>query len=50
MSPIKDEIEAKEEGQDGNPEAILARGNRQLERGLKSRHIQFLALGRDFPM
>lgn len=34
------------EKQDVNPEAILAQGSsQQLERGLKSRHIQFLALG-----
>lgn len=34
------------EKQDINPEAILAQGSsQQLERGLKSRHIQFLALG-----
>ncbi|KAE8450359.1 hypothetical protein EG329_006433 [Mollisiaceae sp. DMI_Dod_QoI] len=28
-----------------NPEFNLANGNKQLERGLQSRHIQFLALG-----
>jgi len=29
-----------------NPEYNLATGHNQLERGLKSRHIQFLALGK----
>lgn len=28
-----------------NPEFSLAADNEQLQRGLKSRHIQFLALG-----
>lgn len=28
-----------------NPEFDLTKGENQLERGLKSRHIQFLALG-----
>ena len=28
-----------------NPEYNLTHGHNQLERGLKSRHIQFLALG-----
>ena len=36
----------KRQEEDTNPEAILAQGStQQLERGLKSRHIQFLALG-----
>jgi len=35
----------KTEQQETNPEYNLARGHNQLERGLKSRHIQFLALG-----
>ncbi len=42
-SDIKYENEVKEEGP--NPEYNLARDHNQLERGLKSRHIQFLALG-----
>jgi yeast amino acid transporter len=45
-------IEQKEEGvfKEGvtNPEFNLADPRKQLERGLKSRHIQFLALG-SFP-
>jgi amino acid transporter len=36
--------EIKSEEQE-NPEFNLATGQNQLERGLKSRHIQFLALG-----
>ncbi|KAI9052380.1 hypothetical protein LZ554_003730 [Drepanopeziza brunnea f. sp. 'monogermtubi'] len=40
---LSDELKA--ESQDGNPEFNLATGHNQLERGLKSRHIQFLALG-----
>jgi len=32
-----------------NPEFNLAQQNDQLERGLKSRHIQFLALGTSHP-
>jgi amino acid permease len=40
----------KAEQQETNPEYNLApgRGQNQLERGLKSRHIQFLALGMAF--
>lgn len=45
-------IEQKEDGvfKEGvtNPEFNLADPRKQLERGLKSRHIQFLALG-SFP-
>lgn len=48
----KDDYEFKGEEQDlglpaasSNNEFNLARGHNQLERGLKSRHIQFLALG-----
>jgi amino acid transporter len=33
------------EEQETNTEFNLAQGHNQLERGLKSRHIQFLALG-----
>jgi amino acid permease len=33
------------EAQKLDPEFNLANGHQQLERGLKSRHIQFLALG-----
>ena len=33
-----------------NPEYNLAAGHDQLERGLKSRHIQFLALGKRHPL
>jgi yeast amino acid transporter len=32
-------------GKESNPEFNLADPRKQLERGLKSRHIQFLALG-----
>lgn len=32
-----------------NPEFNLADPRKQLERGLKSRHIQFLALGASHP-
>ncbi|RFU26414.1 hypothetical protein B7463_g9921, partial [Scytalidium lignicola] len=35
----------KSEEQEATAEYVLARGHHQLERGLKSRHIQFLALG-----
>ena len=31
-----------------NPEFLLGDPSKQLERGLKSRHIQFLALGMAF--
>jgi yeast amino acid transporter len=40
-----DSNEFKGEAQELNPEFNLANGHQQLERGLKSRHIQFLALG-----
>lgn len=43
MDPKLDD-EFKTEEQE-NPEFNLATGQNQLERGLKSRHIQFLALG-----
>ena len=33
-----------------NPEYNLTHGQNQLERGLKSRHIQFLALGMPFSL
>lgn len=42
---FKDEQAFKGEEQETNPEFNLARGQNQLERGLQSRHIQFLALG-----
>ncbi|KAH8817398.1 amino-acid permease inda1 [Xylogone sp. PMI_703] len=35
----------KAEEQETSAEYVLAKGHHQLERGLKSRHIQFLALG-----
>lgn len=35
----------KGEEQEATVEYTLAHGHNQLERGLKSRHIQFLALG-----
>jgi amino acid transporter len=46
----KDDDGFKAELQETNPEYNLApeRGQNQLERGLKSRHIQFLALGMAF--
>jgi yeast amino acid transporter len=44
MEPKYDN-EFKGEEQETNPEFNLAQGHNQLERGLKSRHIQFLALG-----
>jgi amino acid transporter len=47
MEP-KDEHEFKHEEHQANPEFNLAQRHRQLERGLKSRHIQFLALGMKF--
>jgi amino acid transporter len=44
MEPKYDhEFNSKE--QEANPEFNLSQGHSQLERGLKSRHIQFLALG-----
>ena len=46
MDP-KDDNEFKTEEQGANPEFNRAPG--QLERGLKSRHIQFLALGMGSP-
>lgn len=33
-----------------NPEYNLTHGQNQLERGLKSRHIQFLALGMPYSL
>ncbi|CZR63203.1 probable proline-specific permease (proline transport protein) [Phialocephala subalpina] len=42
---FKDEQAYKGEEQETDPEFNLARGQNQLERGLQSRHIQFLALG-----
>lgn len=44
MEP-RDEQDLKIEEQEMNPEFNLAHDQNQLERGLKSRHIQFLALG-----
>jgi amino acid permease len=46
----KDDDEFKTEEQETNPEFDLApgRGQHQLEHGLKSRHIQFLALGMEY--
>lgn len=56
MEPEKDyDLKGEQDGQvhqrdlepsaTGNDEFNLAHGHNQLERGLKSRHIQFLALG-----
>lgn len=42
--------EFKTVSQDVDPELNLATAHNQLERGLKSRHIQFLALGRYPPV
>ncbi|KAF8861805.1 hypothetical protein BDZ45DRAFT_671624 [Acephala macrosclerotiorum] len=42
---FKDEQAFKGEEQETNPEFNLTHGQNQLERGLQSRHIQFLALG-----
>jgi amino acid transporter len=38
--------EASRQGENENIEYNLANSHDQLERGLKSRHIQFLALGK----
>lgn len=45
---VKYEAEANEKARElAHDEFDLAEGNNQLERGLQSRHIQFLALGMD---
>ena len=45
MDTRYDDNALKGEESGANPEFTLAHGQNQLERGLKSRHIQFLALG-----
>lgn len=49
---MSDKEEAAYEGEErsSNPENILTNGSHQLERGLQSRHIQFLALGIPFQL
>lgn len=44
-TPKYEESASKSEEEQVNPEFNLANPESQLERGLKSRHIQFLALG-----
>lgn len=42
--------EASHQGENENIEYNLANSHDQLERGLKSRHIQFLALGKSLEL
>lgn len=46
MDQKYEDATSKSEEEQANPEFNLADQNSQLKRGLKSRHIQFLALGK----